>query len=400
MKVIYVATDNNASSGAFICLVRLAEEMKSRGIEVKVILPVEGSGTELLSEAGIPFTLIRSYNWDVTIGAGFKALSKIPIKKALNLVAIRKIESYLKEEKPNLVHINTTYSYVAAIAAYRLGIPVVWHIREFFEEDQNNRMWNREKGYSIIGKADALLAISHAVYDKYSKIFHQEKLQVINDGVMPERFYAPEREILEDDEVKLVSVGGLYRYKGQSVLIEAVAEYLKRNQAKNSLTTGEVGPEKESLKRNLTKLSLTIVGDGPEKDNLIKLSEEKGISDIVRFEGYSSTPEKYYKEADISFMTSNFEAFGLVTVEAMLSGALVIGTDCAGTKDIIDDKKTGLLYEAGNCEALVKVMEYALSNKEEMRSIAKNGRQKAIENFTIKANADRIEKVYLEVVKK
>ena len=108
MRVVYIATDNNASSGAFICLTRLCEEMKQSGVEVKVILPVEGNGTGLLDKAGIPHITIRSYNWDVTLDAGIKALSKIPMKKALNLKAIGEIENFLREEKPDLVHINTT----------------------------------------------------------------------------------------------------------------------------------------------------------------------------------------------------------------------------------------------------------------------------------------------------
>ncbi len=390
MKVVYIATDNNASSGAFICLTRLCEEMKRRGVDVKVILPVEGNGAGLLDDAEIPYITVRSYNWDVTIDAGVKALCKIPVKKSLNLKAIREIENYLRAEKPDLVHINTTYSYVGAIAAYKLGIPVVWHIREFFEEDQKNRMWNRERGYALISRADTLLAISHAVYDKYKKVFPSDKLRVINDGVLPERFYDPDREIFKDDKVRLVSVGGLYQYKGQRMLIEAVADYLGKR------GDGHPGCSTDDNARG--KLTLTIVGDGPEKENLIKLSQERGIADIVHFAGYSSTPERYYREADISFMTSDFEAFGLVTVEAMLSGALVIGTDSAGTRDIIDDRKTGLLYKAGNSGKLVEDIEYALSHRDEMRTIAGNGRQKAIDNFTVRANADRIKEVYDEII--
>ena len=441
MKVIYFATDNYALSGAFICLVRLAQEMKDRGVDVKVVLSAEGDGTKLLVDAGIPYELITSYNWDIAIGAGLKIKAKIPVKYLLNLRAIHKITEYLKKEKPDIVHINSTYSYVGAVAAYKLGIPVVWHIREFFEEDQNNRMWNRQKGYALMSKAEAILPVSQALFDKYRKIFSEEKLHVINDGVVEKRFYAPDRKIFTDDIIHLVCVGGLYHYKGQTTLIEALAEYIKRKQPskKNGFLQGlsEVSTEeKYSISQNQTEesteekdisspslmgeridekkrispnsvgkvteetpnISLSLVGEGTEGQVLKDLAKERGISELVHFEGYSSEPEKFYKTADISFMTSKSEAFGLVTVEAMLSGVLVIGADCAGTKDIIKDKKTGLLYEPGNYKSLADAIEYAFNNKAEMQQIADRGRQWAVENFTTKVNAEHVKEIYDKII--
>ena len=84
-------------------------------------------------------------------------------------------------------------------------------------------------------------------------------------------------------------------------------------------------------------------------------------------------------------------------VEAMLAGALVIGTDSAGTKDIITDKETGLLYKVGDVERLSDTIEYALNNKEMMKKIAANGRKRAMEAFTVSRNADSIMKVYEKV---
>ncbi|MBP3803812.1 MAG: glycosyltransferase family 4 protein [Oribacterium sp.] len=396
MKVIYFATDNYALSGAFICLVQLAQEMKDRGVDVKVVLPVEGDGTKLLVDAGIPYELITSYNWDIAIGAGIKIKAKILVKYLLNLRAIHKITEYLKKEKPDIVHINSTYSYVGAVAAYKLNIPVVWHIREFFEEDQNNQMWNKKKGYALMSKASAILSVSQALFDKYRKIFPEEKLHVINDGVVEKRFYAPDRKIFTDDIIRLVCVGGLYRYKGQTTLIEALAEYMKRK------LLNEKNGFSQSLSKESTgekySISLSLVGEGTEEQALKNLAEERGISELVHFEGYSSEPEKFYKAADISFMTSKSEAFGLVTVEAMLSGALVIGADCAGTKDIIEDKKTGLLYEPGNYKSLADAIEYALNNRVEMQQIVDRGRQRAVENFTTKVNAEHVKEIYDKII--
>ncbi|SEA56845.1 hypothetical protein SAMN05216349_11731 [Oribacterium sp. KHPX15] len=401
MKVIFVASDNNRASGAFICMVNLVQELRNRNLDARVILPKDGDGTELLNKAEIPYRIIRSYSWDTPIDSGMYYLSKIPVKKFLNHFAIAEIKKYFLAEKPDIIHINTTYSYVAAVAAYSLGIPVVWHIREFFEEDQNNRMWNRDWGYSLMGRADAIITISQAIYDKYKKILPEEKIRIVHDGVREDRFYDPEKTIFDDvvvdrfftpqktvsDDVKLtisgapkakmVCVGGLYPGKGQSTLLEAIDAYVQKND------------------RNLI---LKLVGRGPEEKKLKEWVKEKNLEDIISFEGYSNEPEKYYKEADISFMTSRSEAFGLVTVEAMLSGALVIGANSAGTREIVEEGRTGLLYTPEDSQSLENAIEYALKNKDKSRAMAAAGRKAAMDRFVLRVNADKVLDVYKDIL--
>ena len=400
MKVIYVASDNNAASGAFICMVRLVHEIKNRGVDVKVILPKEGDGTKLLVDAGVPFVTIKSYSWDTPIDSDLYYLAKIPVKKFLNIFAIHLIKRYLRAERPDLVHINTSYSYVAAVAAYDLKIPVVWHIREFLEEDQNNRMWNREKGYALMSAADAIITISQAIYDKYKSILPEKKVSWVYDGVDTGKFYCPEKEIMLDDEIKMVCVGGLYPKKGQALLIEALGRYIEEHQMD---ICDSVNDKKRIYNQNnghgKPGIRLKIVGRGPEEERLKALVSDLKLSEYVTFEGFSSCPEKYYRESDISFMTSTAEAFGLVTVEAMLSGALVIGADSAGTREIISDKETGLLYKTGDIDDFVSVIDYAIRHRAEMKRIAADGRLMALETFTAQRNADGVLMIYDEVLK-
>lgn len=48
----------------------------------------------------------------------------------------------------DIVHINTSWTYVGALAAKKAKIPFIWHIREFLEEDQDRRIWKRKKAIS------------------------------------------------------------------------------------------------------------------------------------------------------------------------------------------------------------------------------------------------------------
>ena len=109
----------------------------------------------------------------------------------------------------------------------------------------------------------------------------------------------------------------------------------------------------------------------------------------------SSASSEDITKADIVFMCSTNEAFGRVTVEGMMSGALVVGKDCAATSEIIDNGRTGILYK--DSKELVECIKYAIENKEESRKIAKNGQVFAKKLFTAEKNANKIIKIYKQL---
>jgi len=97
---------------------------------------------------------------------------------------------------------------------------------------------------------------------------------------------------------------------------------------------------------------------------------------------------------------SKAEAFGRVTIEGMLSGTLVIGAACGATEELIQNNKTGLLYEYGNENDLTNKIKWAVTNKEIARSIANCGRTYAKENMTAVINAQNVYSLYQEVMEK
>lgn len=101
---------------------------------------------------------------------------------------------------------------------------------------------------------------------------------------------------------------------------------------------------------------------------------------------------------DIALVASCSEAFGRVTVEAMLAGMLVIGADVAGTSELICDGVNGILYEAGNLESLEKTIETVIHDADKMRKIAQNGHITAINDYTIGKCSEEIYKIMQELV--
>ena len=93
-----------------------------------------------------------------------------------------KRREFIRINDVDLVHINTSYSYVGAIAAQKENIPFVWHIRELLEEGQGNTMWDRQEGNKLINMSNKVITISDSVYEKYSDFIDEDKLITIYDG--------------------------------------------------------------------------------------------------------------------------------------------------------------------------------------------------------------------------
>jgi glycosyltransferase involved in cell wall biosynthesis len=90
--------------------------------------------------------------------------------------------------------------------------------------------------------------------------------------------------------------------------------------------------------------ALKILGDGPLKKKLMRHCTELGISEHVEFLGFRKNPMPYFAEADVFVLSSLWEGFGNVIVEAMSVGTPVVSTDCPfGPSEIITHEQSGLL---------------------------------------------------------
>ncbi|MEF9476206.1 MAG: glycosyltransferase [Candidatus Mariimomonas ferrooxydans] len=96
--------------------------------------------------------------------------------------------------------------------------------------------------------------------------------------------------------------------------------------------------------RDKIKAKLFIIGDGELKDDIFKLSSELGLDKDIIMPGFQKNPFTYISKADVFVLSSFFEGFGNVIVEAMSLGIPVVSTDCpSGPGEIIRDKENGFL---------------------------------------------------------
>ena len=142
--------------------------------------------------------------------------------------------------------------------------------------------------------------------------------------------------------------------------------------------------------RNQIDSHLWILGDGSLKKELTKLAEDLGITNSVDFLGFQKNPYKYMHNADLFVLSSAWEGFGIVLVEAMACGCPVVSTDCmSGPREILGEEKFGLLSPVGAPDILARKMLMILTQPELAKNLAILGQKRALD-----FNVDKIVKDY------
>lgn len=107
---------------------------------------------------------------------------------------------------------------------------------------------------------------------------------------------------------------------------------------------------------------LILLGQGQNEVMLRMLAAELGIADRVIFAGFHADPSPFYATADLFVLSSDYEGFGNVIVEALSFGLSIVSTDCpTGPAEILENGRWGRLVPVGDAEALSGAMDVALS---------------------------------------
>jgi exopolysaccharide biosynthesis WecB/TagA/CpsF family protein len=192
--------------------------------------------------------------------------------------------------------------------------------------------------------ADAFVAVSSGVANDLIETAHLQarRVHVISNPVIGLDFAGrsrtdarPPHPWLEQSEIPVfLFVGRLTPQKDPVTLIEAFALCLEARAAK-----------------------LIILGEGELRSQLEQLVNDRGISDHVHFSGYVTEPARWISLATALVLTSRYEGFGNVIVEALACGTPVIATDCChGPSEILAEGKYGHLVAVGDPRAVANAM--------------------------------------------
>ena len=246
-----------------------------------------------------------------------------------NTVRVHALRTAFRRSRPDvIVSFLTTANVLVLIAALALAVPVIVSERNHPGLSPLPPVWRwlRQRLYP---RADVIVVQTRRTAEWFSRRL-QPRIVVIPNAVA-RAVTAGRRRAGRAGGGTVLGVGQLHRQKGFDLLVRAFAAAAGRRDG----------------------WDLVIAGDGPERRALAALATSCGVSDRVRLVGRRTDIERLYAAADVFALSSRYEGFPNVLLEAMAAGLPPVAADCpTGPREIIRDEQNGLLVETENVEAL------------------------------------------------
>lgn len=312
------------------------------------------------------------------------AKGQVPRVSGLHEMALmRCMEQRLSEVvhrvRPHLLHAHSPVLNVmpALKVGRRLGIPVVYEVRAFWEDAAVDHGTTSQGSLRYRAtrwlETRALKAVDHVFTiceglrsDIVARGISADKVTVIPNAVDIDAFELggpPDpalRAKLGLGDCSVVGfIGSFYAYEGLDLLLDALPRLI------------QVLPD----------VRLLLVGGGPQEQALKAHARRLGIEDKVIFTGRvpHDQVQRYYDLIDVlAYPRRSMRLTELVTplkpLEAMAQGRLLVASDVGGHKELVRHGKTGLLFQAGNADALKDVLLQVLAKKDLWPHLRDGGR--------------------------
>lgn len=142
-----------------------------------------------------------------------------------------------------------------------------------------------------------------------------------------------------------------------------------------------------------------VLGNGNEAQVLKQQVQEKGLSSTFFMPGSVTDLQPYMDASSILCLTSEYEGFGIVLIEAMLQGLPVMAFEYVGVHDIIDDGQTGYVIPFADVDAYVEKLKFLMSSYDERLRLRENA-FKTVTKFDRAEVMCRWQRLFAEVIKK
>ncbi|XLZ73174.1 TIGR04063 family PEP-CTERM/XrtA system glycosyltransferase [Massilia sp. SR12] len=335
------------------------------------------------------------------------ALSKLPVLNqvaVINALAARLLE-VAKEVQPDVLHAHSPA--LNAVAALRvgkkLGIPVVYEIRAFWEDAAVDHGTSKEWGlrYRLtrametwaLQRVDAATTICEGLRTEIiGRGIPARKIEVIPNAVDIGDFSvggARDEELAAklgmQGKTVLGFIGSFYAYEGLDILLNALPQMLAQR------------PD----------IRVLLVGGGPQDAALRAQAKALGIDGQVVFTGRvpHSEVQRYYNLVDVlCYPRHKMRLTDLVTplkpLEAMAQGRLMVASDVGGHKELIEDGRTGVLFTAGDAQALSQQVLALLEAPHKWQEFRLLGRRFVEQERNWTASVARYRNVYGSITEK
>ena len=311
----------------------------------------------------------------------------------LNFNMVSKAGEIIKEYgKFDVIHAHDwLVAYAAKTIKHGYDIPMIATIHAT-EAGRNSGIRDSQQKYindtewMLTYEASEVIVNSNYMKNELQRLFGlpYEKINVVPNGVKLdlyegiERDYEFRRRYAMDNEKIILFVGRLVYEKGVQNLIAAMPKILA----------------------NYHDAKLIIAGKGPMLDELRGEVDYLGLGNKVYFTGYLNSKQcrKMYKCADIAVFPSTYEPFGIVALEAMLSGSPIVVSDIGGLNEIVDHAVNGMKSYAGNSNSIADSILTLLFNQELAKSCVEKAQEKVRTQYNWSKISDDTHFVYEKAI--
>jgi glycosyltransferase involved in cell wall biosynthesis len=325
-------------------------------------------------------------------------ISTLPIDKYFKESIVR-IESFLNTFQPTIVHSASAYTTAlpALIAAKKQGIPFIYEVRGLWEITKSSTIknWGETERFLldktletfVAHNADHIITLTHGLKEELvQRGINQYKITVIPNSINIQRFNIHDKKIKLAHELKLNPDNIIIGYIGSIVEYEGLDDLLKALQL---------------LKQENIKFQFLLVGDGKYFTTIQKLVKDLTLENEVILTGRipHNLIEDYYSLIDIApFPRKPLEVCEIVSplkpFEAMALEKAVLASDVQALTEIIEDKKTGLLFKKGDILDLKSKLKLLIENQSLREEVGKNARIWVTKERTWEKAVKSFDKVY------
>ena len=239
----------------------------------------------------------------------------------------------------------------------------------------------------VVKRADRVIAISEAVSRQtcaYLGVPHS-RVRTIHYGINSTLYDQIDRGEVDrlrrmwdvpEGAILIGTVGRMAPQKAMHVMLRGFARYRRE-------TSGDP--------------RLVLVGAGPLERKLKRLAQKLGLGNGVIWAGFREDIPVVMQAFDVFALTSDYEGFGLVLLEAMAAGKPVVATRVSAIPEIVVEGETGLLCDAGDDHAVADAF-FALEDEVFRKRLGSAGFSRAAQRFKVEAMVNATEALYREVL--
>ncbi len=385
MNILYVLNDTYLLGGATKSFLTLIESVLRHGHTPIVVTPDEKGIAVTLRQMGVEIIAVpyrnNTYPDCRNLTEALLFLPRLAGRRWLIRKAIQRVYGQIKSRDIALVHTNVSVVDVGERVARKLGVPHIYHIREYADLDFDFHYYPSSKAFHKQLSQSYTICITHAIQEHHHQAGNHKSMVVYNGITMEEEKKA---QALPTAPYFLYA-GRVEEAKGLMDLVIAYTKFAK---------SGETDIPILAVAGTVTDVNFY--------KKIAQYLELKNVRNKAVFLGPRQDIGHLMRHAIATIVPSRFEGFGRCLPEAMLCECITIGRDTAGTKEQYDNglqftgKEIGFRFRNTN-ELALRLIQVCTTSKAELQDMRERARQTINKYYTQQQYTGTIIQLYEDI---